>query len=203
MNTVDDTEIIRRLHEDDQSVLATILQQIVPGHWHRLKRKFGEVLSNEDIEDIVAISLAKLWSKRHSFDYSKGDISGWFYVILRNSALDFLRRRAPKVEEALIVAPISGVERSPTELTEALRRTIASLNDREKAVLTPLFEPSGFSIGDLSKELEISEGAVRQLRFRATQKLKRDLERVGYTLERIKRKIETHETCKGDGYEPV
>ena len=60
MNTVDDTDIIRRLEKGDQSVLATILQEIVPRHWRLLRRKFGEVLSNEDIEDIVAISLAKV-----------------------------------------------------------------------------------------------------------------------------------------------
>ena len=204
MNTVDDTEIIRRLEKGDQSVLATILKDIVPRHWRLLRRKFGEGISNEDIEDIIAVSLAKVWDKRQSFDYSKGDFSGWFYVILRNSALDFLRRKVPKVEEVLAVIPLSDAEScTETALAGTLQQTIASLSERERKVLSPLFESSGVSIGDLSAELEISEGAVRQLRFRATQKLKRDLESIGYTIQRVKRSIETRKAYTGDDHEPI
>lgn len=47
MNTVDDTEITRRLHEDDQSVLATILSDIVPRHWQLLGLRFGEGISSD------------------------------------------------------------------------------------------------------------------------------------------------------------
>ncbi len=204
MNTVDDTEIIRRLQEGDQSVLATILNDIVPRHWRLLSRKFGEGISNEDFEDIIAVSLAKVWSKRHSFDYSKGDFSGWFYVILRNSTLDFLRRNAPKIEEVLTVVPLPDTESSTEEALErTLRQTIANLSERERKVLSPLFESSGISIGDLSTELGISEGAVRQLRFRATQKLKRDLESVGYTIQRVRRPVGSRNTYTGDDHEPV
>jgi RNA polymerase sigma factor (sigma-70 family) len=204
MNTVDDAEIIRRLHEGDQSVLATILKDIVPRHWRLLSRKFGEGISNEDFEDIIAVSLAKVWNKRHSFDYSKGDFSGWFYVILRNSTLDFLRRSAPKIEEALTVVPLPDAESSSeAALEKSLKQAITNLSERERKVLLPLFDPSGISIGDLSKELGISEGAVRQLRFRASQKLKRDLESVGYTIQRIKRPVGSRNTNTGDDHEPI
>jgi RNA polymerase sigma factor (sigma-70 family) len=204
MNTVDDTEIIRRLQEGDQSVLATILKDIIPRHWRLLSRKFGEGISNEDFEDIIAVSLAKVWSKRHSFDYSKGDFSGWFYVILRNSTLDFLRRNAPKIEEILTVVPLPDTESSTEEVLEmTLKHTIANLSERERKVLSPLFESSGISIGDLSKELGISEGAIRQLRFRASQKLKRDLESVGYTIHRVRRPVGSRNTYIGDDHEPI
>jgi RNA polymerase sigma factor (sigma-70 family) len=202
MNTVEDTEIIQRLRDSDETVLSVILRQIVPLHWGLLRRRFGEVLSHEDFEDIVAISLAKLWTKRNSFDGSKGDISGWIYVILRNSALDFLRRQLPKVEESLVVVSLSN-SKNPTQedVAMALQKVIAALSDRERAVLSPLFERTGLSIGDLSKELEMSEGAVRQLRFRATQKLKRELEQMGMTLQRVRKRVIAHEISLGDKHE--
>lgn len=204
MDTVDDDEIIRRLEKGDESVLATILTDVIPRHWRLLNRKFGEGLSSEDIEDITAVSLAKVWNNRHRFDDSKGDFSGWFYVILRNSTLDFLRRKAPKIEEVLKVVPLVETEGSPdAPLEVTMRQTIACLSERERKVLLPLFDSSGLSIGDLSAELRVSEGAVRQLRFRALQKLKRDLESVGYTIRRAKRQVDNHKTYTGNDHELI
>lgn len=187
MSAIDDSEIIARLLDDDQSVLATVLSDVVPRHWPLLSARFRDSLSIEDLEDVVAKSLAKVWNGRHTFDFSRGDFSGWFYVILRNSALDLLRRRAPKVEEYLEVEQLLGSPaRSDAELRDALAKVVATLSEREQNVVLPLFERSGVSIAELSDQLSISRGAVRQLRFRALRKLNIGLAEVGLTTKRTR-----------------
>lgn len=190
MDRLDDSEILQRLQDDDESVLTIILNQVVPDVWPLLIRKFGATLSKEDLEEVVVSSLAKLWQSRESFDLSRGDLNGWFYVILRNSALDALRRRAPKLVEVLTVRPIGDAQgESGEEVEKVLERLIASLNEREQQVILPLFDPSGPSVSELSESLSVSPGAVRQLRFRAMKKLKESLASVGYTVHRSKKTL--------------
>jgi RNA polymerase sigma factor (sigma-70 family) len=187
MCIVEDTEIVQRLRNDDETALSLVLQQVVPSVWPLLIRKFRGSLSNEDIDEVVASSLAKLWRKRRDFDPHKGDLRGWFYIVLRNSALDFIRRRAPKVVEILRVEPMDADHAvSKKELEAALMSALTTLNKREQQVLLPLFEGTGVSASELGEALSISDVAVRQLRFRAVQKLKKGLESVGYTVQRSK-----------------
>lgn len=186
MSAVDEREIIDRLQNDDQSVLAVVLRRIVPQLWPLLAVRFRESLSHEDIEEVIAGSLTKLWQNRRKFDPARGDFNGWFYVILRNSAFDLLRRRAPKVEEYLIVESLSDASHATDdEKYSALQNAIAKLNEREQQVLLPLFDRSGVSIAELSDQLSISPGAVRQLRFRALRKLNAGLAESGFTTRRI------------------
>jgi len=187
MDTVNDSEIVQRLQNDDDSVLRLVLQQVVPSVWPLFVRKFRESLSNEDLEEVVATSLTKLWQKRRDLDLDKGDLRGWIYVVLRNSALDLIRKKAPKVVEVLTIEPMDLHEAaSDEEMKAAIKSVLGTLNEREQQVLLPLFEASGISASELGESLSISEGAVRQLRFRAIQKLKKGLEQGGYTVHRSK-----------------
>lgn len=186
MDRIDDTEIMKRLKAGDGDVLAIVLSKILPEIWPLLIRKFRESLTHEDIEDIAASSLAKLWKYRDKFDSTKGDFNGWFYVILRNTALDFLRRRRPKQEETLRIVPMTEASNSLNEQEKlsALEKAILVLSPREQQVLLPLFNRSGVSVGQLGEELSLSSGAVRQLRFRALRKLESALRSVGFAVKR-------------------
>lgn len=184
---MDDSEIINRLQNDDQFGLTMVLREVVPVLWPLLNRKFGDSLSNEDIEEVVATSLAKLWQHRRAFDFAKGDFRGWFYVILRNSALDLLRSRAPRVEEFLSVEPIPGSSGGSNQDNQRVfPEVIGTLSERERQVILPLFDRSGVSVADLSRSLSISSGAVRQLRFRALRKLEKGLSESGYAIKRVR-----------------
>lgn len=187
MSAVDEPEIVDRLRNDDQSALTVVLRKIVPGLWPLLARKFQGSLSHEDIDEVVATSLAKLWQNRRRFDSTKGDFKGWLFVIMRNTALDVLRRRTPKTEEYLVVESLPDTPPATDEEHQhVLKQAITSLSEREQRVLLPLFDRSDVSVADLSETLAVSSGAVRQLRFRALRKLNRYLAESGYTTRRIK-----------------
>ena len=74
--STDESEIVERLRNGDQSALAIVLSEIVPRLWPLLAKNFREALSNEDIEDVIANALSKLWQGRSKFDSSKGDLQG-------------------------------------------------------------------------------------------------------------------------------
>jgi len=184
---INDTEIMRRLRMEDTSVLTVILREIVPTLWPLLTRHFREALSHEDVEEVVAESLAKLWKNRNSFDSSKGEFCGWMFTILRNSALDLLRKRRPRQDETLVLVRFADASPSTTlEQRDVLKTAWSNLSQREQEVLVPLFDRSGVSIADLSQSLSLSHGAVRQLRFRALRKLERQLAQAGYGLQRVR-----------------
>lgn len=141
----DESGIVERLRNDDQTALEIVLHEIVPILWPLIVKNFRESLSHEDIEDVIATALSKLWQSRDRFDSSKGDLQGWFYVILRNCALDRLRRNSPKVEEYLVIEPLPHFQGASDDQKEALvRDAIATLNEREQLVVLPLFERTGF-----------------------------------------------------------
>lgn len=118
--------------------------------------------------------------------------------------MDFLRRKAPKIEEIFAVVPLPDTPISTKEaLEKTLQQTIANLSEREINVLSPLFESTGTSISDLSEELGIREGAVRQSRFRASQNLKRDLESVGYAFQRVKKPVSSPNAYTGVDHDPI
>jgi RNA polymerase sigma factor (sigma-70 family) len=195
MSTDRDSEILQRLENNDPFALTLILRDVVPVLWPLLAGRFRDSLSSEDIDDVVATSLAKLWHNRSKFDFSKGDLNGWFYVILRNSALDLLRRRAPKAEEFLtIVSNPDSTKSTPKEMLDVFTSVMAGFSDREKQVLLPLFDKSGPSVSQLSDSLSMSSGAVRQLRFRALRKLEKNLAEFGYVVRRGRRDVPADES---------
>lgn len=183
---IDQSKIIQRLRDDDQSALSDVLKEIVPKIMPLLVRKFGEQLSYEDLEEVIGTSLGKLWQRRSRFDSDKGDLEGWFYVICRNTSLDLLRKRAPKVQNVLIVEPVGTTSVSPEEHKHVALKIIQGLSEREQQVLLPLFNRGTDSVLELARQLDISENAVRQLRFRATQKLKKQLLEIEFTVRRSK-----------------
>lgn len=202
MSEFDHSDFIQRLQNGEQSALKSVLTDVVPVLWPLLAHRFRESLSNEDIEDIVASSLSKLWQNRKKFDSKRGDFHGWFYVILRNSALDLLRKRAPKVEEFLTVVPLSEAsETTDMEKKRAMESVISTLSEREQQVLLPLFDKSGVSVAELGDLLSLSFGAVRQLRFRALRKVEKKLAEFGYAIRRVRASVVDDSERKVIGHE--
>ena len=91
---IDTTELLKRLHDDDESVLAEILQ-LLPSIWKLIKKpshlpiavqltkeKILPVLTTET-EEIMSRSLAKLWLMRKSLEIDC-DLGAVLYLILRN-----------------------------------------------------------------------------------------------------------------------
>ena len=119
-------------------------------------------------------------------------------MICRNTSLDLLRKRAPKVQNVLIVEPAGITSASVEEHKHVAVNAIKELTEREQQVLLPLFNLDGTTAQELSTQLGLSDNAVRQLRFRATKKLKKQLSKIGYTVRRTKIFPSTNGNEKGE-----
>jgi hypothetical protein len=91
----DDTELLQRLHNDDESVMAEILQ-LLPPIWELLrkpshmpavvqvtKEQILPVYPITETEEIMGRTLAKLWLMRKSLKIDC-DLGAVLYSILRN-----------------------------------------------------------------------------------------------------------------------
>jgi hypothetical protein len=92
---VDNTEFLKRLHGDDESVLVEILQ-LLPSIWELLikpshmpalvqvtKEQILPVYPITETEKIMGRTLAKLWLRRKSLKIDC-DLGAVLYVLLRN-----------------------------------------------------------------------------------------------------------------------
>ncbi len=127
-------------------------------------------------EEITHHSFYKVWSKRESYnaDYR---FKSWLWTIARNTAYDYLRKRGEfSLEEVESWEErISNDVNAPFEellkknKSEHIKESVAKLplNLRESIVLWSL----GFSIKEMSKQLNVNEQIVKNRIYRGKNKL--------------------------------
>jgi RNA polymerase sigma factor (sigma-70 family) len=136
---------------------------------HRWCRQF---LPEARAEDAVQTAFLKAWSSLRE-GTEVGDLKPWLYRIARNAALDNARKAGYdylELTEALRLAP------APEEALErrrVMRETLTGVadlpaNQREALLRTA----AGHSRAEIARELDVSEGAVRQLVHRARTTLR-------------------------------
>lgn len=102
-----------RLQNDDKSVLADILRQVIPSVWHIVYKpvekdydsifegvlnevaidKEAKALLTESVEEeLVAKSLARLWLLRKELDFDEYGLDAHLYRILRSEIREMLIR---------------------------------------------------------------------------------------------------------------
>jgi RNA polymerase sigma-70 factor (ECF subfamily) len=121
-------------------------------------------------EDVTQEALISIWRSGARFDRAKGSVRAWTLGIVRNRAIDLLRRdagRAPK----LAFDPEEALERRPAEeLTdaEALRRetarevrgVLSGLPEDQSRVIQLAFF-GGFSHSEIAKMLNEPLGTIK------------------------------------------
>jgi RNA polymerase sigma factor (sigma-70 family) len=136
---------------------------------HRWCRRF---LPEARAEDAVQTAFLKAWSSLRE-GTEVGDLKPWLYRIARNAALDNARKAGydyVELTEALQLAP---APEAALERRRVMRETLTGVaglpaNQREALLRTA----AGHSRAEIARELDVSEGAVRQLVHRARTTLR-------------------------------
>jgi len=135
----------QRLRAGDESVLCDILLDIGPWAAGVLATVFGPRISIDDIDDILAQTLAKIWQHRKQYDPNKGRLGTWFLSIARNVAKEHMRLRKHVVPLDEVPVPVVS---HPFDAEEAeheppsdpflrdFRRVFSSLREDEQLVAT-------------------------------------------------------------------
>lgn len=188
-----------QLRAGDEAVLEAILRIHGPPILTLLKQRFVGRLTGNDLEDVLASALFRLWQHRSRFDPALASLRVWFFRISENLARDVLKHgwhKARQLESNLEPAVLAMLlDRRPTTNDvdsarnghvapklripiEELREVLALLPDSQRRiVLADADSPDGLVASQfLANELGITPATVRVYRRRALERLKREIE---------------------------
>jgi RNA polymerase sigma-70 factor (ECF subfamily) len=121
-------------------------------------------------EDVTQEALISIWRSGARFDRARGSVRGWTLGIVRNRAIDLLRKesgRAPKLaydsEEILERRPseeLTDVEAVKRETAREIRGALSGLPDDQSKVIQLAFF-GGFSHSEIAKMLNEPLGTIK------------------------------------------
>ena len=134
---------------------------------------------HEDAADVVQDSLRKLVHSGQ-YDAHRGPKRPWFLKVVRNGALDVLRKRKPEDKEAL--TQLEDIDPSPAEAAEQnelktiIRQQLEGMDvaQREIVLLRDFHDLSYAEIADM---MEIRAGTVMSRLHRARKELRKRMRR--------------------------
>ncbi len=173
-----DVELYHQMADGDKKALENIYNK-----YERLLYSFVIKLSGDQTlaEEVLQEVFIKLWTKKASYDNSKGKFSSWIVTITRYTAIDLIRKNNNKnytLEEE------TDIPEQQTETTEDIvewkeegmkvRRAINKLSD-EQIQMVDLFYYKGLSQSEIADRCGIPLGTVKGRIRLALKHLKKHL----------------------------
>lgn len=201
--TIDHDELVFRLSENDDTVLADVLKHFGGSIRGLLVAKYDD-FNEQDAEDAMSIAINKLWENRHQYDESKGALRTYLFKIADNTVKDVFKsgwakaRTTPLdlVDEshfACVEEPVpenekrrSRKDREKKERQELndLRSVIDDLPERQRRiVMSDVYAKDRVTDSAwLADELGIAKASVRVYRLRAWKTIRAKMKQQGYDL---------------------
>jgi RNA polymerase sigma-70 factor (ECF subfamily) len=126
-------------------------------------------------EDVIALAFERLYRSRARLDRSRGTPRAWLFGIVRNAALDELRRRrrqapdAHSAESVEVGDPSQAIEHAERRAT--VQAALLELSPREREVVLLKFHGQ-LTNGELARVLGISESNAGSRVHRALVRLR-------------------------------
>ncbi len=159
-----DEELLALACADQKEAFRVLVERYEERAVHTARAVVGNI---ETAREIAQEAFLKVYAHRERFDV-KRRFSSWFYRILRNLAVDRLRRQSAGTPGAAaeLVGDWDGQERGPvaeasvTERRLAVHRVLKDLPAKFREVLS-LRDIEGLSCGEIAGRVGISAGTVR------------------------------------------
>ena len=169
MNENIDT-IVKRCQSGDRSAFRLLYDL----HSSKSYNTAYRILQDPDVtKDAVQDSFIKVYKNISSFEF-ESSFSTWFYRILVNTCLDYLRKK-DTIE--IFDDQRYNEESYSGDIKEMLDKEIALLPDAYRTVFV-LYEVEGFSHTEISSILKIAVGTSKSNLHRAKEILKKKLQDV-------------------------
>jgi RNA polymerase sigma-70 factor (ECF subfamily) len=132
-------------------------------------------------EDVVQETLLRAWRKAGSLEGNASSLRSWLFSVAHNLAIDELRARAARREEAdpelAEVMVVGQLDRAleASQITEALR---ALSREHREALVETYFR--GRSVAEAAVELGVPAGTVKSRTYYALRALRATLEERGW-----------------------
>ncbi|HEY2067290.1 MAG TPA: sigma-70 family RNA polymerase sigma factor [Gemmatimonadaceae bacterium] len=155
-----DAALIRRVRTGDQSAFDLLVKEYMRSAYLTAYRVLGH---REDAEDLVQECFLAVYQYLDSFDIER-PFGPWLARIVVNRGANFRRSRARRTTEpeadVASDAPSALEESGRTEMREVLTRALATLNERQRMIVT-LFDVDGLTSTEIGEMLELAPGTVR------------------------------------------
>lgn len=141
-DTINDTELLRRVAEGDPAAFAQIHERFAGLVTRQVHRTIGH---RGDVDDACQNAWVLIWKTAHRYDPARGSATAWISMLTRRAAIDSLRARPRWIVSSAIsedgradalapgTAPASGESR---ETARSLRRAFDRLPPAQQTVLS-------------------------------------------------------------------
>ena len=164
-----DANAIRLIRSGDEKAIAAIMNKYSRMLWKTAARILTS--SEEDIEECVADVFISLWQKPEQYDESRGKLSTWLCVMVKNKALDRLRsiraRREEPVDEIPEIAAPAETDEDGYDLEQCLDR----LSEEDREIVKRRYYDEQ-KPAEIAKEMGMDKKKVENRLFRSKKKLK-------------------------------
>jgi RNA polymerase sigma-70 factor, ECF subfamily len=144
-------------------------------HFHRVYAYAAKRLhSREEAEDVTSVVFHQALAKIKSYEWRGVPFSAWLIRIAANAIADRWKQAGRESDD-----PVAGDLKDDSAVDAEQRAALFQLVDglpaeQQRVVVMRFVEQK--SIKEIAKEIRKTEGAVKQLQFRALQKLRAQME---------------------------
>jgi RNA polymerase sigma factor (sigma-70 family) len=173
---IDVTELLGAAGSGDNAAWSEIIRRYA-GLVRAVCQRYG--LTPERSDDVAQVTWLQLWTHAHQIRDPRA-LGGWLATTAARESLAMQRRRRREVP-----MPDCGIDSPVVDDVDAridaenhnlaLRRAVATLNRRERALIEVLLEPEQPSYSEISRRLSMPIGAIGPVRQRALCRLRERL----------------------------
>lgn len=174
---------IKQYIENNKLNIEKVMNDFTPYIYTIISNKSSK-LRDEDIEEIISDVYVAIWKNRKNLDTNK-EMSAYIGGITNNIFCKKLRNLKDEIdiedyENNLYDTENIEVKIENTEKSNLIINEINSMKYEDKTIFVSYYYHSK-SIREIAKEINISEEKVKSRLFRIRRKLKKVLERRGYS----------------------
>ena len=181
LHGISDESLMERVQNGDHEAFSMLVHRNAKMFYAAAYRMCS---SADDAEDIVQDAFMKLWNNPGRWDAGRGaKFSTWFYRVVTNQAIDFMRRKKGAKEidtfdRIMDESPGQGDILEEKERDAMLEKAVQSLPERQKTALNLCFY-EGLSNKEAADIMGVGVKALESLLMRAKAGLRTELERCG------------------------
>ncbi|OQY02483.1 MAG: hypothetical protein B6I26_01190 [Desulfobacteraceae bacterium 4572_130] len=152
---------------------------IVKKYLNQAVRVATRIVSNKSIaEEIVQETFLKVWERANLWEKRKSKFKTWFFRILKNACLDFLRKKSLDFTEnnqnIIDASQYNEINLIEKQTAFIVQKEINNLKQNHKAALI-FFYYEGFKIREIAEIIGKSEKAIESILIQSRKKLKKKL----------------------------
>lgn len=178
-----ESNLIKNYIQDNQLNIEKVIINYTPYIYTIIKNKNSD-LSNEDIEEIVSDVFLAVWKNQSRLDINK-EISTYLVGIAKNLYNKKIRNKKNIVnienyKNNLFDTESIDIKIENTEKENLIFMLVNNMKQEDKDIFI-LYYYNAKSIKDIANILNITENKIKSRLFRIRRKIKRGLEKRGYS----------------------